>query len=122
MIGKTLDHYQIVEKLGEGGMGEVYRSRDTKLNRDVALKVLPETFAADRERLWSEERVSGHCGSGTWNLLPNGLRTVIAPVTGNEVPASINLILVTNFFNELRHRVPVGSGRQSVGWDPSIYS
>jgi serine/threonine protein kinase/Tol biopolymer transport system component len=46
-----LGTYEIVAAIGAGGMGEVYRARDTKLNRDVALKVLPETFAADRDRL-----------------------------------------------------------------------
>jgi serine/threonine protein kinase len=51
MIGTTLGAYQVIAKLGEGGMGEVYRARDTKLNRDVALKVLPEAFTADPDRI-----------------------------------------------------------------------
>ena len=51
VIGQSLGPYQILAKLGEGGMGEVYRARDTQLNRDVAIKVLPELFAPDPERL-----------------------------------------------------------------------
>jgi serine/threonine-protein kinase len=51
VIGETFCHYRIVERIGAGGMGEVYRARDTKLNRDVALKVLPEVFARDAERM-----------------------------------------------------------------------
>ena len=49
--GTRLGVYQVAEKIGAGGMGEVYRARDTKLDRDVALKVLPDTFASDPERL-----------------------------------------------------------------------
>ncbi len=51
MIGKDLGPYRVLDKLGEGGMGEVYRARDSNLHRDVAIKVLPELFATDPERL-----------------------------------------------------------------------
>jgi len=47
----SIAHYRILSKLGEGGMGAVYRAQDTKLNREVAIKVLPETFAQDSDRL-----------------------------------------------------------------------
>ena len=49
--GTRLGVYEIVALIGEGGMGLVYRARDTKLNRDVALKVLPDLFASDADRL-----------------------------------------------------------------------
>jgi eukaryotic-like serine/threonine-protein kinase len=49
--GTRLGPYEIVARIGAGGMGEVYRARDSRLGRDVAIKVLPAEFAADPERL-----------------------------------------------------------------------
>ena len=54
--GIRLGPYEILSALGAGGMGEVYRARDTKLDRDVAIKILPEVFAADPERIARFER------------------------------------------------------------------
>jgi len=56
MIGTTVAHYKIIDKLGEGGMGEVYRAHDSKLGREVAVKVLPELFIEDEDRLARFER------------------------------------------------------------------
>ena len=56
MIGQTISHYQIAEKIGEGAMGEVYRARDLKLNRAVALKFIPEALVNEAQRLARFER------------------------------------------------------------------
>ena len=63
--GTTLDSYQVTAKIGAGGMGEGYRARDTTLDRDVALKVLPEAFTADPDRLARFERDGETCYRST---------------------------------------------------------
>ena len=55
-VGARLAHYDVTTLIGEGGMGQVYQATDTKLDRDVALKVLPQAFTDDPVRLASFER------------------------------------------------------------------
>ena len=59
MTGRRLGAYQVQECIGAGGMGEVYRARDTRLGRDVAIKILPAVFTSDPERLARSEREAG---------------------------------------------------------------
>ncbi len=56
MIGQSVAHYEITALIGEGGMGQVFRATDTKLKRDVALKILPESFAQDPQRMGRFQR------------------------------------------------------------------
>ena len=69
-VGDRLGHYDVTALIGQGGMGEVYRARDTKLNRDVALKVLPDVFAEDPERLARFQREAGSRRRSTFSASP----------------------------------------------------
>jgi Tol biopolymer transport system component len=101
MIGKTLAHYEVTERLGAGGMGEVYRARDTKLGRDVALKLLPESFAADTERLARFEREA--------KLLAGLNHTNIAAIYGvEEYDSQRFLVLELVEGVDLSKRLPEG--------------
>jgi Tol biopolymer transport system component len=84
--GFRLGSYEILAKLGEGGMGEVYRARDTRLKRDVALKVLPDAFARDPDRLSRFEREA--------ELLATLNHPNIASVYGFEEAGSISGIVL----------------------------
>jgi serine/threonine protein kinase len=92
-IGTHLGAYESTALLGKGGMGEVYRARDSKLKRDVAIKILPEEFSNDPERVGRFQREAEALA-----LLNHDSQT-------RPAPQQINVVL--NWFTELQQRVPV---------------
>jgi serine/threonine protein kinase/Tol biopolymer transport system component len=86
MIGKTLAHYEITSQLGKGGMGEVYQAKDRKLGRDVAIKVLPEEFAKDTDRVARFQREA--------KLLASLNHPNIAAIYGLEESGGTNFLVL----------------------------
>src|SRR5215467_3070840 len=84
--GARLGPYEILAAIGAGGMGEVYRARDTRLNRDVALKILPEAFAADPDRLARFKREA--------QVLASVNHPNIAAIYGFEDGASVHALVL----------------------------
>src|SRR5271169_2946308 len=84
--GTRLGSYEVVAQIGAGGMGEVYRARDTRLNRDVALKVIPEVFAANADRMARFEREA--------KLLASLNHPHIAAIYGLEESSSTDALIM----------------------------
>jgi eukaryotic-like serine/threonine-protein kinase len=107
--GTRLGPYEILSPVGAGGMGEVYRARDTKLNRDVALKVLPEVFAANAERMARFQREA--------QVLASLNHPNIAAIYGLEESGSTRALVMELVEGEtLAERI----GRAFVGADPRV--
>ena len=85
-IGQNLSHYSLAEKIGRGGMGEVFRAKDQKLGRDVAIKVLPEEFAKDTDRVARFQREA--------KLLASLNHPNIAAIYGLEESGGTNFLVL----------------------------
>ena len=101
MIGRTLAHFEITGQLGRGGMGEVYQAKDKKLGRDVAIKVLPEEFARDADRVVRFQREA--------KLLASLNHSNIAAIYGLEESGGTNFIVLELIEGEtLADRIKAG--------------
>ena len=112
MIGRTLGHYEIIEKIGEGGMSEVYRARDLVLGRDVALKVLPGDMATNpRQRARFEREAKAVAALSHSNILEifdfdtrDGVTFAVTELlegeyTGDDMTIAFNTRYLTNGLN-----------------------
>ena len=111
--GTRLGVYEVVSLLGAGGMGEVYRACDTKLGRDVAIKVLPSTFAAESDQLARFEREA--------RLLASLNHPDIGAIYGVEETAGVVALVLELVEGEtLADRIRTGSGLRAQGIGPPI--
>ena len=86
MIGTSLKQYRITGTIGAGGMGEVFRARDARLNRDVAVKVLPRDFVAEADRLRRFEQESKTLANDTeYGLVAAQLKTGIVHINDQTI-------------------------------------
>ena len=92
--GTNLGPYEILASIGAGGMGEVYRARDAKLKRDVAIKVLPAALARDPDRL--------EAGNSTYVPSPDGQRFLVVVPAGGDAAQAPSLTVITHWQTQLR--------------------
>jgi len=117
LIGRTQLHYEVLRKLGEGGMGEVWLARDTKLEREVALKLLPEELASDPERMARFEREAKVLASlnhpniatlfGLETAVPSGTDSGSIPTPRASGPTTF-LVMELIAGEDLNHRIARG--------------
>ncbi len=97
-VGSRLGPYEITGPLGAGGMGEVYRAKDTRLDRSVAIKILPPHLSGDLG------------GCYPYDLAPDGKRFAVVLNPGTAEDSSVkprdSVLVVLNFFDELRRKFP----------------
>ena len=105
LVGRTLDNYQVLSLLGVGGMGEVYRARDTKLGREVAIKVLPAGFASGSDRLRLEREARAVSALNHPNIL-----TIYEIKEVDE-----HLFIATEFVDGENLRERLREGRMKLG-------
>jgi hypothetical protein len=93
MAPQSIAHYRVLSKLGEGGMGEVWRATDTKLNREVAIKILPASFGCDPARMARFEREASeiyvrpfpNASGGRWQVSSGGGLYALWSKNGHEL-------------------------------------
>ena len=110
-VGDKLGPYEIVAPLGAGGMGEVYRARDTKLDRDVAIKVLPAGFAADPDRLARFEREAKALAALNHPNIAHIHGVEDAPSTGSGQASTRAIVMELVEGEDLSQRIARGPGR-----------